>query len=236
MNAGQFPETAWSMISQLHKGEEQRRQGLETLCGAYWGPICSFLRWALRVEPDVAQELTQAFFAWVIESPVLTGFDSQKGSFRSFLKGLLHNFVRNHRRGEGRLKRGGGQANVALDAIPQGLIADSKAKTPEEVFDEAWVDQLIDRATNRVRDQLSNEVKLKELEIFEAYEFPPPGVLPTYGSVAKQLDVSANTVRHQLFRVRERVRVELRAELRDTVSSSEQLEDEWRQLFAGPDA
>jgi RNA polymerase sigma factor (sigma-70 family) len=209
----------------------QRRSGLERLSRRYWKPVYCFVRQAFRVQREDARDLTQSFFTWLLTSDVLDRFDPQQGRLRHFLKGVVRNFVRNEQAGQRAVRRGGKSDRIALGDLPSADLPDPRAVDPEQAFDEAWVGELIERATERVQKQLTDEGRSGDFEIFVAYEMAPPGEHPTYESVAKQLGVSANTVRHQLFKIRERIRTEIRAELRDTVRGDEQLEAEWRELF-----
>ena len=230
-DAEQFPSTAWSLVAGLRAGDTARGRSLAALARGYWTPICSYLRRALRRDPADAEDLTQAFLAWLLEDDVLGRYDSQRGPFRSYLKGLLRHFVLNQARRANAQKRGGNVASVPLASLPADALADPQGVTPEDAFDRAWIQCLLARATERLERALSESGRAEAFAIFAAYDMPPPVVSPTYLSVAEQLGVSENTVRHQLYKVRELLRRELRAELRDTVLDARQLEEEWRGLF-----
>lgn len=227
---GHFPSTAWSMIAGLRGDEETLTRSLEALARSYWSPIYSFLRRALRIEAQEAEDVTQSFLVWLVEGSVLRNYDPARGAFRPYLKTLLRNFARNHWRNKQAKKRGGGVRQVSLELLEWEDLQ-TEEDSPEAIFDQAWAEELIGRATARLRDQMSSQGKEAEFAIFEAYEFAPAGTLPTYASVAKQLEVSPNTVRHQLNRIRELLRVEIRAELRNTVRDADQLEREWQELL-----
>lgn len=228
---GQFPSTAWSMIASLQADGSQRVAGLESLARSYWKPIYSYLRQALRQEHAEAEDLTQSFLAWLLAGDVLKQFDPARGSFRPYLKTLLHGFTRNQRRVARAQKRGGGQAPVPLGELGGDAIADRRDEGPEAAFDRAWVAELVERASERVRAHYAQADDSTTFEIYLAYDQPPAGVLPTYASVAEQFGVDVRHVRQRLSQVRERLRAEIRLELRDTVRDSAQLESEWQALF-----
>ena len=142
--------------------------------------------------------------------------------------------MRNSEQALRRVKRGGGVTHLPLvDELRDlsDVIPDETADSPEEAFDRAWVDQLIERASERTREfYLANDQAIR-FKAFEAYELAPGGVQATYSSVASALGLKVSDVRNHLFAVRERIRTEIRNELRETVSTSEQLETEWRELF-----
>lgn len=232
--AQEFPQTTWGLVSRIHKQHQDRQRGLETLCKRYWKPIYCYVRRAWRKSNEDAKDLTQAFFLWLCDGEVLLKYDPQQSSLRFYLKGLLRNYMRNHEQALKRLKRGGGQGPAPLEDELGGLselVADERTESPEEAFDRAWVDELIERATVKTRERcLANGHEVR-FRCFEEYELAPPGTQPTYAAVAETLGIKASDVRNHLFAVRELLRSEIRAELRETVSDPEQLEAEWRELF-----
>lgn len=226
-----FPDTTWSLLHSLSWSDPRRRSGLEALCRGYWSAIHAFLRAELRVDSERAADLTQGFFTWLIESPVLDRYDAPQGPFRRFLCGLVRNYARNKLRALRAQKRGGGRELVSLDGFPFAGLPDSSEVSPEEAFDEAWVTELMNSATNRLLKRLSEEGRDLDRRAFEAYELAPPGELPTYASVAREVGLSAGAVRSRLYRVRERLRGEMLAQLRETVSSRAELEAEWADVL-----
>lgn len=228
--AGSFPQTTWGLVARIRNDASQRQAGLEALCQRYWKPIHSYAQRAWRRGDEDTKDLTQAFFLWLIEGEVLGRYEPGRGSFRHYLKGLLRGFIRNRDAYLARLKRGGGQRHLVLDGETIDP-ADPKAETPEEAFDRAWVEALLERATEEVRSALCTGGHELRWRVFERYEFGPPGSAPTYASVAEELGLKKTDVANHLYAVRERLRSELRAQLRDTVGSQTQLEEEWRDLF-----
>lgn len=239
----EFPETTWSLIANLVPGakatvDRDPGAGLDELCRRYWKPIYCYVRQGFRKSNEDAKELTQAFFLWLVDGEVLTKYAADRASFRFYLKGLLRNFVRNDAQALRRLKRGGGARTLALPdddvrALDE-MLPDPKAASPEEAFDRAWVGELIERAVDRVRAAAAgggDSLEAVRFRVYEAYELGPPGAQPTYAQVAEALGLSASDVRNHLFAVRERVRAEIRRELRETVASPDQLDSEWAAVF-----
>jgi len=233
--AREFPQTTWRMVAGLQDaGGAHRQHGLEALCRRYWKPIYAYVRARWRKSNEEAKDVTQAFFAWLVEGEVLRRYAPEKGTFRHYLKGLLRNYVSNYDQARRRLKRGGGAAPRALDDDLVGLadlLPDPKAETPEEAFDRAWTDQVIQEALARTRARCEAEGKPLRFAAFEAYELASPGERPTYAEVAERLGVKEGDVRNYLYAVRERLRAELRRGLLDTVSDPDQLRAEWGALF-----
>jgi RNA polymerase sigma-70 factor (ECF subfamily) len=92
----------------------QSQQALETLCGNYWYPLYAYVRRQGHSAHD-AQDLTQAFFARLLEKNYLADVQREKGRFRSFLLASLKHFLANEWDREQALKRGGGKRLIALD-------------------------------------------------------------------------------------------------------------------------
>lgn len=229
-----FPQTTWGLVSQLQKAREQRQQGLETLCTRYWRPIYAYVRRAWRKSNEDAKDLTQAFFLWLMDGEALAGYDPSQSNFRFYLKGLLRNFVRNSEQALRRLKRGGDAAHLPLQTELRDLadvLPDEGAESPDEAFDRAWTYELLERATERARAHWLESGRELRQKVFEAYELAPAGEQPTYGGVAEALGIKVTDVRNHLYAARERIREEVRAELRETVSNPAQLEEEWQALF-----
>ena len=138
---GAFVSTRWTMV--LAAGEsqapaEQALGALSELCRIYWRPIFHFLR-RQGFSPHDAQDLTQGFFAHLIESRAYAHADREKGRFRSFLLGALKHFVAHARARERTQKRGGGMVVAQLDtaAIAEADLNsfNTEAWNPERVFE-----------------------------------------------------------------------------------------------------
>ena len=115
MSAG-FATTQWSVVLAARDGSDtEARRALESLSNAYWYPLYAYLR-GRGHDADEARDLTQAFFAELLEKDMLQAIDRSKGRFRSFLLASLKNFLSHERDKEQALKRGGGTHTVSLYA------------------------------------------------------------------------------------------------------------------------
>jgi RNA polymerase sigma-70 factor (ECF subfamily) len=228
-----FIQTAWGVIQRAcDPSPEVRRGGLEDLCRSYWKPVYHYLRVAWAKSNEDAKDLTQAFFLWLADPQALQRYEAERGSFRSFLKSLLRHFVQHHDEALARLKRGGGHTILTLDG-PGFFVADPHSATPEEAFEKEWREAVIDQAFERVRSVLQESGHEKKFRAFEEYYLNvPPGGRQTYASIAEKLDLTPIDVQHYLADVRELFRREIRAQLSQTVSRSEELEEEWNAFFA----
>src|SRR2546430_16678010 len=153
---GLFASTAWTMV--IDAGESQPRpaqaiSGLSELCRIDWRPIFLFLR-RQGSNPDDAQDLTQGFFAYLIESRACARADPEKGRFRSFLVGALKHFLAHARAHDRRQKRGGGmilgQLDTAAIAAADARAVSLQTWSAERVYEREWAETLLRRALDRL--------------------------------------------------------------------------------------
>jgi RNA polymerase sigma-70 factor (ECF subfamily) len=211
--------------------DTERRQGFETLARRYWEPIRSYARSAWARTDDDANDLTQDFFVWLVQSDVLRKYAPERGSFRHFLKGLLRNFGRHARRSESQRLAGKAPRSLAEAGIEEP--ADPHTAEAEEAFDRAWAALVIRRALERVRARHTEGALTQRWRAYEEYELKPPAERPTYEALAEKLGVKKGDVRNHLFAVRESIRTEVWLELRETVTDESTLDQEWRFVIGG---
>lgn len=232
-----FAETVWGMIERARdESPEVRQAGLDDLARSYWKPVYRYLRVAWAKSNEDAKDLTQAFFLWLADRQALARYAPERGSFRTFLKALLRHFVQHHDQALDRIKRGGGRVILNLDqedASLAGVLADSKALSPEEAFEREWRNTLLSTAVERVRRRLETDGAGIKFKVFEAYYLGGHSQdRPTYTAVADRLGVKEGEVKHYLIDVREDVRNEIRAQLAQTLSKPDDFQEEWN-AFCG---
>ncbi len=228
-----FPDTTWQLVTRMHAtGDAEYRSGLEILGGRYWKPIYHYVRIAWARSNEDAKDLTQAFFAWLIRGDVLKRFSPEKGSFRSYLKVLLKRFVSDQNDAMNALKRGGGVHVVTLDGLEE-FQPDTSLTDPEHAFDKTWAITVAKQAIEHVRERYKARGRERQFRVYELYDLQPTSDKPTYARIAEEIDISESDVRNQLFAVRQEIMAEIRQELSRTVSSGEELEGEWNELFGG---
>ncbi len=233
-----FPSTHWSVV--LAAGESQAdpeiaQAALAELCQTYWAPLYGFVRSRGHAMHD-AQDLTQSFFAYLIEHKIYARADRQKGRFRSFLLASLKNFLADASDRERTLKRGGGQSFLPLHEEQakeaESLFQTHSATSNEDlIFDRSWAEALVAAGLERLSADYKDETKKKlfnELRIFLASGADPP---PTYGELAVRLGIAASTLRSDVTRLRARYREALRAEVRRTVDTEAQVDEELHELL-----
>ena len=233
-----FPSTHWSVVFAAGRSEAEPQMAgaaLAELCQGYWAPLYGFVRSRGHTVHD-AQDLTQSFFAYVLEHKVYARADRQKGRFRSFLLASLKNFLADAADRERTLKRGGAQVFLPLHE-GQAQEAESLFQThsgmsnEDRLFDRSWAEALVAAALERLSADYKREAReqlFKELRIFIAGGAEPP---PTYAELTDRLGITESTLRSQVTRLRARYREALRAEVRRTVDSEKQVDQELRELL-----
>ena len=208
---------------------------LAELCQVYWSPLYGFVRSRGHTVHD-AQDLTQSFFGYLLEHKVFARANRQKGRFRSFLLASLKNFLADAADRERTLKRGGAQIFLPLHE-EQAQEAESLFQTHsgmskgDRLFDRSWAEALVTAALERLSEDYKREAKeqlFSELRMFIAGGAEPP---PTYAELTDRLGITESTLRSHVTRLRARYREALRTEVRRTVDSEKQVDQELRELL-----
>ena len=214
---------------------EIAQAALAELCQAYWAPLYTFVR-RRGYTVDDAQDLTQSFFAYLIERKIYARADRQKGRFRSFLLASLKNFLADASDRERTLKRGGAQIFLPLYE-EQAKQAESLFQThsatssEDEIFDRSWAEALVAAGLERLSADYKREGReklFKELKIFLGGGADPP---PTYAELALRLGMAESTLRSHVTRLRAHYREALRAQVRQTVETEAQVDEELHELL-----
>ncbi|MGB8370600.1 MAG: sigma-70 family RNA polymerase sigma factor [Limisphaerales bacterium] len=229
-----FVTTHWSLVVSAGRNDTTHaRNALEKLCRAYWFPIYAFVR-RQGHGPHDAQDLTQEFFARLLEKNYLAGADPAKGRFRSFLLASLKHFLANEWDKTKAQKRGGGQVMIPMDikrAENSGGFEPADNLTAENIFERRWALTLLEQVLRRLRAEYVRDGREK---LFEQLK---PTLTETsrtvgYAEIATRLGTTEGAVKVAVHRLRQRYREVLRAEIADTVASPGEVEDEIRNLFA----
>jgi DNA-directed RNA polymerase specialized sigma24 family protein len=226
-----FTSTRWTIV--LEAGDSaaasaQALSALSELCQIYWRPLYVFLR-KQGFGSDEAQDLTQGFFAHMIESRAYARADRDKGRFRSFLLGALKHFIGDFRDRAWALKRGGGMILQNLDETTIAQAEAQMARTAkwqaDEVYDREWAAALLRHAFNRLTQEWALAGKT------ELFSYLKPYLSSTtipYKEISQQLHRPVTTLRSDLARLRARYRLILREEVRGTVLEAADVDDELR--------
>ena len=225
-----FPDTVWSSVL---SGTEKNPADFNRLFQTYWRPVYKFIRTAGGATIEDAKDLTQEFFAYVLEGNVIAKYEGEKGRFRTFLKGVLRNFLSESRRDASRLRRGGGKAIISLDVSgleSEAFLSDRDRLGPEEMFDRQWASDVIGQCLAELKRQLEAEGKSIYYQVYESY-YAGDG-RPTYGRVAIQLGLTEQNVKNYLESARARFEELVRSRLLQSVTSFDELSEEISALLS----
>ena len=231
--AGCFVTTHWSVVLTAGGSDTTRAHGaLEKLCRAYWFPLYAYAR-RRGHSVENAQDLTQEFFARVLEHQWLARADQAKGRFRTFLLTAMERFLANEWDKVRALKRGGGQRNIPIQldsAETRYGVEPADTQTPEQAFEYRWALALLDEVVGQLeaefhaRDQADVFAALKPCLVGDRAAQP-------YAELAAKLGMEEGAVKVAVHRLRQRYRELLRAEIANTVDSPGEVDAEMRHLF-----
>jgi RNA polymerase sigma factor (sigma-70 family) len=227
-----FPHTRWSLVlAATRKDTVESAAALEFLCRAYWYPLYAFARRSGQSAHD-AQDLTQGFFCRLLERHWLDSADREKGKLRTFLIVAFKNFMSKEWRRASAQRRGGGQAQVALDTefAESRFAADPSAKAaPEETFDQQWAMTLLDLTLNRLQAEFVAAGKPDDFESLKGCLMAGRGAID-YPQVAARLGVNEGAARVAVHRLRKKFREAYREEISRTLTEDADLDEEIRYL------
>ncbi len=231
-----FPTTHWSRIACAgDPADPEARAAMADLCGAYWYPIYALIR-RKGHNPDEALDLTQDYFARLLEKGTVAAADPDRGRFRSFLLADCSFFLADRRDRDRALKRGGGRPVLSIDARDaegRFLREPSHDRTPERMFERDWALALIARAFDAIERHYAGTGRS---ELFRRLKPLVSSEVDTASraAIAAELGLTDGNLRVALHRLRSRFAVGLRAEVAATLrdAGDAAVEEELRALFA----
>ena len=232
--AREFRTTHWSVVLQAKDPRSPHTvEALERLCSAYWYPLYAFVRRQGHAAAE-AQDLTQGFFARLLEKQWLTEADQARGRFRSFLLAALKHFLANEWNHDHRQRRGGGREFIALDAATakeRYALEPLDLASPEVLYDRRWALILLARAQERVRAEMTTEAQRDRFEALEPTLVGERTSLP-YQELAARFGVTEAAVKSMVRRLRLRFRDLLREEVAQTIGDAKDVDAEIASLLA----
>lgn len=213
-------------------GDERAERALAEICEAYWFPLYVFVRRAGYAAAD-AEDLTQSFFAKLIEKGYLQQADRERGRLRSFLLTSLKHFLADEWDKSQALKRGGGKTFVAIDqdaAEERYALEPADEASPERLFEKRWALTLLENIVAELREEF---VASGKSELFDGLQpfLAWNSAEESYREVAGRLGVSENSARVTVFRMRKRYGELMRRHISETVNSEEEVEEEMQFLM-----
>lgn len=229
-----FCTTQWSIVlTARDKDSSQAQRALAELCRTYWYPLYVYIRRRGNGPAD-AEDLTQAFFARLIEKDYLGDLTPGMGRFRSFLLTALKHFLANEWDRVQTRKRGGGLVIFSIesqDAEDRYQFEPVEPVTPETLFEQRWALTVLERVLARLRAEFVSAEKVglfEDLKGFLSADQPSE----TYAEVAARTGLKEGTVKVAVHRLRRRYGELLRSEIAETVLEPGEIEDEIRHLIA----
>ena len=228
-----FATTSWSLVSKARDEEDMKsEEALNELCLSYWYPLYAFAR-RKGNDRSSAEDLTQSFFAFFLESDGILKADSDRGRFRTFLLSSFQNFMANEWRSQNAQKRGGGRKRLDLDfdVADEDYRRESRDDwSPEKVFERTWALSMLGATMARLQEQyLHNE----KGDLFEAIHGYLDGTNSlSYRETAEKLGMKEGAVKVAVHRLKERYGDQLRLQVASTLTNPGEVDDELGRLFA----
>ena len=227
-----FATTHWSVVlSAADSRSATAQKALEKLCRTYWYPIYAYLRRRGCGEYD-AQDLTQGFFAQLLERRSIQSVEREKGKFRSFLLASLNYYVADERDRANAQKRGGGREVLSLDvqqAEQRYRLEPVDERSPEKIFEHRWAMALLDQVLVRLGQEFAEAGKRELFERLQAFLVEGTGER-TYAEVAREMGMTEEAVKKAAQRIRQRYHQLFREEIAQTVASPAEVDEELRHL------
>ena len=168
MDEEAFQPTRWSLIASLREGRSDGGcAARESLCAAYWYPLYAYVR-RTGHDSEEARDLTQGFFAHLLEKNLFALAERERGRLRTFLLTSLRRFLRDEWRKGRQLKRNGGVPLLSIDetyAEERYAREPADPATPEAMYERRWALLLLERAMHGLREEYGAAGKA---ELFDA--------------------------------------------------------------------
>jgi len=230
-----FTTTHWSVVLEAQSESPAAQEALEKLCRTYWRPIYGFAR-RQGARPEEAEDLTQGFFALLLERQDLNTVRKEKGRLRSYLLTSLKHFMSNERNRAMAVKRGEGQRLIPLEDLRErqaASFAPTDTSTAEQIYERGWALALLDQVMTRLGDEYRAAGPASK-GVFDQLQklLTDESDRPSQAEIAGELAMTENAVKQAFHRLRQRYRELLREEIAHTVILPGDIEDELRHLIA----
>jgi len=228
-----FVTTHWSVVREAQSESPAAQVALEKLCRAYWRPIYGFVR-RQGARAEEAEDITQGFFAQLLERGSLGAVRQEKGRLRSYLLGAVKYFLADEQLRAMAIKRGKGQRLISLEELRTEEPIEMEPAdrvTAEIVYERRWASTLLERVLSRLKDEYREAGNTTLFDLLKQLLPDEPGA-PSQAEIAAQLGMTENAIRQAFYRFRQRYQSLLREEIAHTVATPGDIEDELRHLIA----
>jgi RNA polymerase sigma-70 factor (ECF subfamily) len=226
-----FPTTQWSrIVAAGDRAAPECRPALAELFEAYWYPIYALIR-RRGHPPDDASDLTQEYFARLLEKPVVAAADRSKGRFRAFLRTDCQHFLVDHDR-RNRV-RAGVLKTVSMnasDAESRYRFEPADDMTPDRLFDRSWAITLLDRVLALLGQEYAADGRAVVFDRLKVVLSQGWGAISA-ADLAAQLGTTEGAVYTAVHRLKKRYRATLEREIAATLDDSSEVDEEIRWLF-----
>ena len=228
-----FTTTHWSVVLEAQGQSPAAQEALEKLCRTYWRPVYSFVR-REGVRTEEAEDLTQSFFALLLERRNFDDVRKDKGRLRSYLLTSLKHFLVSEHRRTVTVKRGKGQQPVPLEelaTVGRAELEPADHLSADRIYERRWALTLMEQVLRRLREEYAMAGNTELFDLLKQLLPDEPGA-PSRTEIAAQLGMTDNALRQALHRFRQRYQLLLREEISHTVAIASDVEDELRHLIA----
>lgn len=207
---GAFPHTRWSVVSSLRQSGDVSgsRMALDELCRIYWRPIYSYARHQ-GLTPADAEDVTQSFFAFILDKDLFASADENLGKLRNYLLTAFSRHIRHWRRQANALKRGGGREIMSIEASraeDEIAIDPADHRTPESAFQRQCALEIIEAAIVQLEKEHEEAGKAEQFRMLRSRLDPTCASSSSDAEIAAQLGMSHDAVRQVISRQRKRFR------------------------------
>ena len=228
-----FTTTHWSVVLAAQGPSPAAADALEKLCRTYWRPIYGFIR-RQGIRPEEAKDVTQGFFALLLERRDLNAVRKEKGRLRSYLLTSLKHFMTNERDRAMAVKRGHGQQLIPLEDLRERErvgFEQTDTSSADQIYERRWALSVLDQVLARLADEYR---AAGNIQLFDRLQrsLADEADAPSAAETARELGMSGSAVRQASYRMRQRYRQLLREEIANTVLARGDIEDELRHLVA----
>ncbi len=227
-----FDSTQWSVVLGARRDASDRPAALQRLCAAYWLPLYSYLRRRGHAPAD-AEDLTQSFFVYLLDSDFLDRPDPAKGRFRGYLVGALKFFLSHHFERTAAQKRGGGVQFVdwsTLDAEREFAACDQPLLDPSESYEKTWALTLLSRALGLLEAEQTAAGKARQFAVLQPFLSTTP-TRGDYDAAAAALATTRTNVAVWVHRLNHRYAELVKLEVAATVRSPDEINAEMQHLL-----
>ena len=233
--AATFTTTHWSVVLAAQGSSPAAQEALEKLCRTYWRPIYSFVR-RQGVASEEAKDLTQGFFALLLERRNLNAVRQEKGRLRSYLLASLKYFLANEHNRATAIKRGAGQQLIPLEDLRERERVGydpSETMAADKIYERRWALSVLEQVLARLRKEY-RAAGPTSAGLFDQLEksLTDEPDRPSPADTAEEFGMTVSAVRQASYRLRQRYRQVLREEVAHIVMLPGDIDDEVRHLIA----